>query len=139
MMTSKQIKGFEEIEHTADWAMHVWAPDLGELLVQSALGMYTLAQTRLDESAPVQTTFEVDARDAESLLVQFLSELLWLGESERLGFWQYELALDGFHMVAHLTGGRVMGQAKEIKAATYSNLKIKTTGKGVETTIVLDV
>ena len=31
--------GFEEIRHTADWALRVWASNLSELLTEAARGM----------------------------------------------------------------------------------------------------
>ncbi|MFC2053874.1 archease, partial [Chloroflexota bacterium] len=34
----REIAGFREIEHTADWELEVWAPDILELLKQAAIG-----------------------------------------------------------------------------------------------------
>ena len=40
--------GYREIEHTADWELKVWAPDLRGLLEQAARGMYALSGIILD-------------------------------------------------------------------------------------------
>ena len=67
---------FEEIEHTADWALRVRGHDLRELLVNAARGMSRLLVPDLTViSTDVERHFELDAFDAESLLVEWLSEL----------------------------------------------------------------
>jgi SHS2 domain-containing protein len=43
---SNQVAGYREREHTADWELEVWAPDLPRLLEQAARGMYRLAGLR---------------------------------------------------------------------------------------------
>ena len=48
---AKQSSGFREKEHTADWELDVWAPDLPALLEQAARGMYWLMGARLEEGA----------------------------------------------------------------------------------------
>lgn len=34
--------GFEEIEHTADWAYRVWGENEVELFIEAAIALYTL-------------------------------------------------------------------------------------------------
>ena len=65
--------GFEEISHTADWALRVWADDLEGLFAEAARGMNALSGAQLAEGPKVKRTFEAEAPDAESLLVAFLS------------------------------------------------------------------
>jgi SHS2 domain-containing protein len=145
----KDSQGFREHAHTADWELEVWAPDLPGLLEQAGLGMYTLSGTRL-ETAPRQARhLDVYGIDAESLLVRFLSELLWLGEQENVAFDQFELSLSGetetldlhhsLHLHADLEGAAIASLAKEIKAVTYHNLAVHQTGNGLEARIVFDV
>ncbi len=131
--------GYREREHTADWALEVWAPDLAGLLEQAARGMYALAGARLADEERQVRRLELHAADAESLLVNFLGELLYLGEAEGLGFEGYVLRLEGFHLQAELSGRRLAGLAKEIKAVTYHNLAVRQTESGLETCIVFDV
>ena len=50
--------GYEEISHTADWALRVWADDLAGLLVESAQGMNWLSGAELAESPRTKKTFE---------------------------------------------------------------------------------
>ena len=68
--------GFEAVEHTADWALHVWGNDLEELFTSSASGMSSLIVADAD-SLPmnITRTVNLEAFDAETLLVDWLSEL----------------------------------------------------------------
>ena len=132
---------FEEIEHTADWALRVRGVNLRELLSHAARGMSSLLVPDL-ETVPVdvQRQVELDALDAESLLVEWLGELAYWAESELLVFREYDLTeVSPIHLRAILRGGRVPGLQKHIKAVTYHNLKIVATEDGLETAIVFDV
>lgn len=132
-------RGFAEIEHTADWAVRVWAEDLPHLLIEAARGMYSLTQTQIYPEPRILHAFELSAEDEESLLVAFLSELLYLGEQKRLAFDQFDLSLQGRMLRARLGGAPIASQNKEIKAVTFHNLKITRTAEGLETTVVFDV
>jgi SHS2 domain-containing protein len=132
--------GFREGTHTADWALHAWAPDLSALLEQAARGMYALSGLRLRQGPRQERHLELRALDAESLLVRFLSELLWLGQQEGLGFDTFELRVEqDFSLHADLSGAPILDMDKEIKAVTYHNLAVRQTGQGLEVEIVFDV
>lgn len=139
MVENPDKAGFREKEHTADWALEVWAPDLEGLFVQAAQGMMALAGVRLDSSQPAQETLEMAGRDYEELLVLFLGELLYLAESKGVGFNQIELKFAALGLAARLRGGRIASQEKEIKAVTFHNLEIIEEGSTFRTTIIFDV
>jgi protein archease len=135
-------KGFREHAHTADWELEVWAPDLPALLEQAARGMYSLSGVRLGEEARQEQTMRIKAEDAESLLVQFLSNLLWAEEDQQLGFDQMTLKIardDTYQLEAVLSGAHISGMDKEIKAVTYHNLQVENTSQGLRVNIVFDV
>ena len=131
--------GFTEIEHTADWALKVWAPDLSQLFAQAAEGMYWLMETTLRPGPRCERQIELAGGDAESLLVGFLSELLYLGEIEGLGFDQFDVTIEEERLTARVRGAPVAEQKKEIKAVTYHNLQVIQTQRGLAVTIVFDV
>lgn len=134
----KKKSGYREIEHTADWELQVWAPDLKALLQTAAQGMYTLSQTEIADSQ-IERSFTITYQDRESLLVDFLSELLFFGEDEGLAFSEYQLDFNGSTLNVRARGALIKSQAKEIKAVTYHQLQIHTTGRGLEVNIVFDV
>lgn len=135
----EKIAGFREIEHTADWELNVWAPDYPGLLEQAARGMYALSGAKLTDGPRQARDLILSERDHESMLVSFLSELLYLGEMERVGFDTFSLRIEGDLMEAHLEGAPLESIAKEIKAVTYHHLVLRTTGRGLEVNIVFDV
>jgi SHS2 domain-containing protein len=135
----RNLSGFREISHTADWALQVWAPDLTGLLVQAAQGMFSLMEIQIDPRFTFEKEIKVTAEDAESLLVSFLSELLFLCEMDGLGFNQFNVKNDGLELTAIATGAKIVSQRKEIKAVTYHNLEIRSTETGLEAVIVFDV
>ena len=131
---------FEEISHTADWSIRVWAEDLAGLLTESARGMYTLATAESSAGPRVRRELVLDGVDAESLLVAFLEELLYLSESEGLIFDDFSgLKVEGSKLTGMMEGRALLSQEKEIKAVTFHNLEIRQSERGLEVEIVFDV
>jgi SHS2 domain-containing protein len=139
IMSEETLAGFRERPHTADWALDVWAADLPSLLRHAALGMYALMGVRTQSSPRVTHHFDLPLVDPESLLVSFLSELLYLGGRDGIGFDTFDLSLTDSILQAAVGGAPIVTQAKEIKAVTYHNLQVRHTRRGLETTIVFDV
>ena len=132
--------GFRELAHTADWELEVWAPDLTGLLEQAAQGMYAISGTRLGCGERQTRTLDLHALDAESLLVRFLTELLWLGQQDGLAFENFVFTLQpGWSLQAQLSGAPILSVEKEIKAVTYHKLVIRRLTKGLTVNIVFDV
>lgn len=136
----KPVFGFREHAHTADWELEVWAPDLPSLLEQAARGMYALSGMQLEAGFPQTRTITLQAVDAESLLVRFLAELLWLEQEQGLGFDAFSIVVDNlFNLQAELSGSTIAQLDKEIKAVTYHNLEVLNTSQGLRVNIVFDV
>lgn len=132
---------FEEIEHTADWALRICGRDLNHLLINAARGMSSLLVSDLT-SIPLthQEQIKLDAYDAEALLVNWLGELAYWAEAESIVFAQFDMqhvTPTTLQSVVH--GGHVPDLKKHIKAVTYHNLEIVETADGLEATVVFDV
>ncbi len=135
-----KMMGYEEVTHTADWALRVWAPDLPGLLTEAARGMYALMGARSGPGPRARRTLSVEAEDAETLLVEFLSEVLFWVESEGLVFDQFTIHMEGeFTARVEAEGAPYASLNKEIKAVTYHNLQVRETRRGLEVEIVFDV
>ena len=132
---------FEELEHTADRALKFFGSDLQELLLNAAAGMNSLLGTKYDASCPrEEKLIELKAIDAESLLVEWLSELAYWAETELLVFHQFDLhSVSSTHVAATIHGSRVEQIERHIKAVTYHNLEIIKTDEGLTATVVFDV
>lgn len=134
---------FTVVEHTADWSLHIHGYDFAELLIHAAEGMAYLLVGDL-AAVPLNETqqIEVTGYDAESLLVEWLSELAYLAEKDQLVFTQFailELTEEPAALRAEVRGGQVTDMQKHIKAVTYHDLAITQTDNGLEVTIVFDV
>ncbi len=138
-MHPKSTSGFREIAHTADWELEVWAPNLLLLLEQAALGMYELTAAQISSEPRISRHITLQYIEPETLLIDFLNELLYLAESERLIFDNFELQVDADELHASLLGASIVSMDKEIKAATYHNLEIAQTNQGLLANIVFDV
>jgi len=132
---------FKEIEHTADRALKIYGSNLQELLLNAAGGMNSLLARQDNEcAAQEEKPVELDAVDAESLLVEWLSELAFWAETESLVFHKFDLhSVSPTHVKATVYGNRVAQLENHIKAVTYHNLKIVQTDEGLTATIVFDV
>jgi SHS2 domain-containing protein len=139
MMQENSESGFLELAHTADWALQVWAPDMAQLLATAARGMYHLMEVELAGEPCSEISVELKENDGESLLVAFLSELLYLGAEQGLAFGRFDLEIVDSDLSGKLYGAPVRSQRKEIKAVTFHELEIIHRGDRLEATIVFDV
>ncbi len=130
---------FEEVQHTADWSLRVWADSLPGLFAECAQGMLALSGVRLAASPRVARALEFTAIDLESLLVSFLSELLFIQEDEHIAFDEFNIQLEGNSLQALAGGASILSMDKAIKAVTYHNLHIRQNDQDFEVEIVFDV
>jgi SHS2 domain-containing protein len=132
---------FEEIEHTADCALKIYGADLPELLLNAADGLNSLLKPETNTShRQKKKTVRLKAIDAESLLVEWLSELTYWAETEMLVFHKFDLlCVSPTQIEAIIHGSRAAQLEKHIKAVTYHNLAITHTDEGLTATVVFDV
>jgi SHS2 domain-containing protein len=131
---------FEEVEHTADIAIRVWGRDLAELFANAACGMACQLANPSEVGQTMEQQIELEAYDAETLLVAWLGELLYLGERDGCVFTDFDmLEITPARLRAVAWGGLLQEHRRHIKAVTFSDLEIVRTDEGYETTIVFDV
>lgn len=140
---------FEEIEHTADWAIRVRGADLRELFVNAATAMYSLVVDLSALPLTEQRTIEVEGVSIEGMLVRWLNDLLYITEMEHLAFGRFDIesleepgdpeqGIVG-RLVARVKGGPSGALRKYIKAATYYGLNVRRDAAGFVAEIVFDV
>lgn len=144
-----EASSFEEIEHTADWAIRVRGATLSDLFANAARAMYSLVVDL--EALPVteQRALEIEGVSVEGMLVKWLNELLYITEMEHLAFSRFHIeALDGpgdppagpiGRLLARVEGGPARELRKYIKAATYHGLSVRRDADGYVAEIVFDV
>ncbi len=135
---------FEILEHTADIGFRVRAQTLEELFASAAEALAAIALD-LDSVEPGESyPLEAAGEDTESLLVNWLSEVLFLLDGRRL-------ALREFH-VRRLEGGRVAGEARGepfdparhharlvVKGVTWHQLQVERDTEGWQAQVFLDI
>lgn len=124
--------GFRVIDHTADIGIEAEGASLGALFAEVARGFVDVV-TDLDGIEPSGTrTVRVEAGSLEMLLVDWLSELLYLFETEGLLFSTVDAELsrfdDGWRLAAVCRGERFDADRHELKvplkAVTYHGLEV---------------
>jgi SHS2 domain-containing protein len=122
------MKSYELIEHTADVGLKAYGKTLAEAFEHAAKGMFDIIT---DESIidPVgQYDISLEAPDLEQLLVDWLSQLLFLNGAQNLVFGKFEVTVAGNRLSAHVFGEKYdtkkhkMGV--EIKAVTYHMVEV---------------
>jgi SHS2 domain-containing protein len=137
-------KKFEIIEHPADVGFVAYGGTLGELLENAALAMMTLAcePSAIEE----HERREIHARgaDNESLLFDWLAEILAVADAEGLAFCRAQVTQAGEGEARGVVFGERFDKARHragtyIKAVTYHQLAIERDANGWKATVYLDV
>jgi SHS2 domain-containing protein len=133
---------FEEISHTADVKIRVRAPTL-EALFSETFKALMQVMYGTDRSGGFFKEIRIESSDIESLLADFLSEVLFVSEVESLVFSDVAIRIDGLSLTAELTGEpfdpvRHSG-GSEVKGISYSGLAITHGAKGYKLDIIFDV
>jgi len=122
--------GFEFLEHTADLKFRAWGSSLPEALVSCARAF---AEATCGESVVkpvVEKSVVIKAGSLESLVHDWLSELIFYFSTESMLFSRFDLKVDGrYNLKARIAGEKYNPQRhslfKEIKAATYHDMRIE--------------
>jgi len=135
---------FEVIEHTADIGIRAFGASRTKLFENAAYGMFSLItdleKVRIDSAFSI----EIEADDLETLLVEWLNELIYLYDSRSLLLKSFkisslqETALQGMAYEEQIDFSR-HGLNADIKAATYHMLKINKDPAGWKAEIIFDV
>ena len=129
------------VDHTSEIGLQVRAASFGELLAEAARGLASLMLREVPaEAAGEAREIEVSAHDRESLLVDWLNEILYVAET---GLWiplEIEvLEASDTRLRARARGVDVEISPSMVKAATFHGLEVVETAEGVSAEVILDV
>ena len=138
-MRKKQLlpKVFE-VPHTADAAIDVLGSSLEELFINAALGMLSIMEVNRQEGDVGFEILMLDENDCESLLVAFLSELLYLVEQKRYPS-NIQVKVSGSRLESTFQCFSIISYNREIKAVTFNQLNIMQINGQFQTRIVFDI
>jgi SHS2 domain-containing protein len=135
---------FELFEHTADLGLRVHANSLQELFIDAARGLLVMHVANPDDVRPLESkTISLTADGPAYLFFDWLSELLYAFETDKLLFSDFELKIDGNKLSA-VCRGEPMDETRhrmehEVKAITYHSLRVEQTASGWEAEVIVDI
>jgi len=136
-------KDFEIVKHTADVGIIAYGTDIRQAFANAARAMFSLI-TELDEVEEViYRDIELTAPDQESLIVEWLNELIYLFDTENIIFKRFDITqLNSTQLKARSYGEKVNSSKHKlktgIKAATYHMLRISK-GDGYRIQVLFDI
>jgi SHS2 domain-containing protein len=136
------MRQFEILEHKADLRIKVFGKTKEELFLQAVLAMEECM--RYEIKKPKEKTIrgvEIKSIDLNSLLVDFLSEVLYLIQVNREIYERIKFEkLSDSEIKAELFGKKIERFGLDIKAVTYHKLNILQKKDGFfETEIIFDI
>jgi len=137
------MKQYKQIPHTADIAALVHGETLPELFKNAAYAMFDLMADFKGLIGVETKRIEVEAPDTESLLIEWLNEVLYAAYDKQVLFFEFDiLSMESNKLIAEVRGQKIETDDRikaDIKAATHHDVEIKKTVLGYEVIIVFDV
>ncbi len=122
-------------------ALEVWGRDLPELFAQAAEGLFSIA-VAVEPGASITAHRQVSlsAPDWETLLVDWLNELLLLQDENGEAYVTFEVTLPRpYELSARAGATQAFALRKVVKAATFHGLAIRQDPEGYRAVVVFDV
>lgn len=137
-------KPFEILEHTADLRLYASGKIKEELFSNMLLGMSEIIKHRepgKEEDLPKREKISIDSADLNALLVDFLSEVLYLSNIHKTVYRKINFeSFSDTNLAGEIFGRKVEGFDEDIKAVTYHQLEIKQGEDGYwEGTVIFDI
>lgn len=143
------MSGVKSMDHTADLALEITAPDLPGLFRRSALGMMHLLLDRVPEAQGESREIEVQSGDLPGLLREWLRELLFWHETEGFSVASCRIREIGDPSTSDGRGARLRATVRggydegapvrEIKGVTLHDLAAEPRNGGWYGRVVFDV
>ncbi len=129
---------YEFLEHTADVGLKAYGNTLEEIFENAALGMFDLMTDVRTVERRGEVQVRVESLDLESLMVDWLTELLYVHELENVFLSEFQVAIDGLSLQA-TARGETLDPSRHpldlaIKAVTYHLIEVNAR-KGYATVI----
>jgi len=138
------MEPFRVLEHTADIGFEAFGATQEEVFANAARALMHLV-VDLESIAPREpVTLEVQGADPAGLLVNWLSEILYLHDAEGWLFRDYEVRLLRDTSLAATARGEKFDRARHqakllVKAITYHQLALEQTADGWHAQVYVDI
>ncbi|MBS7287413.1 MAG: archease [Candidatus Freyarchaeota archaeon] len=141
--------GFRFLEHTADVKIEAEGETLEKAFEEAAKALYELMTDTSKIEPKVERKIEIEGKDLESLLYNWLEEFIYLTDSEGLVFSEINVKAirkegdDLYKLVATANGEKFNPRKHvsktDVKAATYHEMEIDVKKNKVRLVFVLDI
>ena len=134
---------FEYFDVTADIGIRAWGNTINELFENAAIAVTSLIIDPNNIEKKIQKDIQVHGNDLSSLLINWITELLILRDSEGILFssFKVEISKDKKSLRVKALGNNVFSVKFEmdIKAITYSLFELEKKNGGYYLQFVLDI
>ena len=135
------MKKYEILEHKADLKIRAFGQTKEELFLNALLAMEENMRPEVLNKDNVKREIKIQSSDLSALLVDFLSEVLYLNQVNKETY--FDIKFKKFtdkEIEAGISGQKVERFGEDIKAVTHHNLEIKQTkDKTWEGTVLFDI
>jgi len=136
-------KDFEILNHTADVGIIAYGADMSQAFANAAIALFSLITELGEVEEVLHRDIKLTAPDEESLLVEWLNELIYLFDAEKIIFKRFDIMnLNGTQLKARSYGEKVDSSKHKlktgVKAATYHMLKVDK-ANGCKVQVLFDI
>ena len=140
------MKKFEFVDiTTADVAFVAYGKDLKELFENAALAFFEVMINTNQVKPKIKREVKVDGDDLESLMFNWLNNLLIYVDGENLAFSKFDVKIDEekFNLDAVCKGEKIDVKRQEtrtaVKACTYHKLDVKKVDNYWKARVIVDI
>ncbi len=137
-------QAFEILDHTADIGIIAYGADVKELFSNAALALFSLITELESIQEKLHLDLEVGSEDRDSLLVDWLNELIYLFDAKHVLLNRFDIGSLTYNALKATCYGEDFDPNKHkikigVKAATYHLLRLDTYNSGYKAQIILDI
>lgn len=133
----------ELADHTADIVLHAHSDDISELFAEAAKGLFEVIADAPEPDGSFAAAVRVEADSLENLMHDWLSELLYLHETEDVLLGGFDVKADGTALRADVSGEKLDPEKHvlkaEVKAVTYHMLSVEEKDGRWHATVLFDL
>jgi SHS2 domain-containing protein len=126
----KDMKRFEVLDHTADIGLVVYGDDLKALFENAGEGFFHLITDLRKVKRRIERRVSIGGESLDRLMVDWLSELLYLHDIENLLFRRFKVESVGEDGLKAMVKGEAFREGvhvikTEVKAVTYHQIEVR--------------
>ncbi len=138
------MKRFEILDHTADIGIVVYGRDLKSLFQNAGEAFFHLITDLRKIRLRTERRIEIGKESLERLMVDWLSELLYLHDVENLLFRRFDVETVGEEGLRARVKGEPFQEGLHViktgvKAVTYHQIEVRQQGEGWRAKVIFDL